>query len=130
MDPTPDSYVPAPTPLIPPVDRTEQQEQPARTRFFTFAVIGGGIACSLFLTAFLTSLRAQTPHPQSNLKLTPITAPAEVVATPRPRVFTTPEPIEAATSSSVEVVTPVETPTTEDTTQLDASPLVNPELSP
>ena len=122
MDPTPDSHVPAPTPLPPLVDRDAQLDLPMRTRFFTFALIGGGIACALFLLTFLTSLRAQTPHPQNNLKLNPIATPQITAPTPHPRAIASPQPVEIATSSGTQIQV-FETPSPESSTiDLEVSP--------
>jgi len=122
MDPTPDSHVPTPTTLVPLVDRTAQQEQPARSRFFTFALIGGSIAFLLFFLTFLTTLRAQTPHPQNSLKLTPIVPPAEIKPTPRARAIPSPQPVQNATNSATQIPPSFETPAVSPVPGLEDAP--------
>src|SRR3989344_879233 len=123
MDQMPTTVPPIPAPPSkPPVDRMEQQDQPARTRFITFALIGGAIACILFLITFLTSLRAQTPPPYSNLRLSPIPTPLVTVPTPRARTIPSPQPVEVASNSGTQIPVTVETPLVPPTTELETSP--------
>lgn len=90
--------------------------------FIRFSMIGGGIALALFLGTFILTSRANTPHPQSNLRI-PV-PPAPDLPSPTP-VFGLVLPQEATPTASPVQQEEIIPETSEETTPSAETPVAS-----